>query len=84
MSHEENAGQMPNQIDLKDWMAEWAEYTGEDAGFHHCSKCGMSAVNYEDGFDCVVEFLSDFCPSCGRGMTPKALEMLRARSGGQT
>ena len=83
MEHEEKTGQMPDQFALEDWTAEWAEYIGEDAGFHHCSKCGMQAFNYEDGFECVVEVLSDFCPSCGRGMTPKALGILRARFGGQ-
>lgn len=60
------------------WIAEWKEYTGADAGFHYCSKCGQQAFNYEDGGE-VVEVLSDFCPSCGRPTTPEGLAELEKR-----
>lgn len=46
---------------------EWLEYTGDDAGFHYCSKCKRSAFNYDAG-DQVVEVLSDYCPHCGQPM----------------
>lgn len=47
--------------------ATWIEYTGEDEGFHYCSKCKKAAFNYQDGEECI-EILSDFCPHCGRKM----------------
>lgn len=65
-------------IDREKWTAEWKEYTGADAGFHYCSKCGQQAFNYEDGGE-VVEVLSDFCPSCGRSTAPKGLAELEKR-----
>jgi len=43
---------------------EWAEYTGEDAGFHYCPYCKMAAFNYQDGEN-VTEVLSPYCPNCG-------------------
>lgn len=61
----------PAHIDREAWTAEWKEYTGADAGFHYCSKCGQQAFNYENGGE-VVEVLSEFCPSCGKAMTPEA------------
>lgn len=70
----------PAYIDREAWTAEWKEYTGADAGFHYCSKCGQTAFNYEDGRE-VVEVLSDFCPSCARAMTPGALAELEKRMG---
>lgn len=71
----------PAHIDPEAWTAEWKEYTGQDAGFHYCAKCGQQAFNYEDGgavFD-TIEVLSDFCQSCGRAMTPEARAMLEKR-----
>lgn len=65
-------------IDLKEWTAEWKEYTGEDAGFHYCSKCKQQAFNYEDGGE-LVEVLSDFCPGCARAMTEKGMAELEKR-----
>lgn len=70
----------PAHIDREAWTAEWKEYTGADAGFHYCSKCGQQAFNYEDGGE-TVEVLSDFCPSCGRPTTPKGLAELEKRMG---
>lgn len=69
---------LPAHIDQEAWTAEWKEYTGADAGFHYCSKCGQQAFNYEDGGE-VVEVLSDFCPSCGRSTAPKGLAELEKR-----
>lgn len=68
----------PARIDREAWTAEWKEYTGADAGFHYCSECKQQAFNYEDGGE-IVEVLSDFCPSCGKAMTPEAWEMLKKR-----
>lgn len=68
----------PAHIDREAWAAEWKEYTGTDAGFHYCSKCGRQAFNYEDDRE-VVEALSDFCHSCGRAMTPEAWAELEKR-----
>lgn len=71
-----------NQLCRDIWTAEWAEYTGEDAGYHYCSKCHQQAFNYADGEE-IVEVLSDFCPSCGRAMNDAALAILEKRSVGQ-
>lgn len=68
----------PAHIDREAWTAEWKEYTGADAGFHYCSKCGQQAFNYEDGGE-IVEVISNFCPSCGRPLTPEAWAMLEKR-----
>lgn len=65
-------------IGFDKWTAEWKEYTGADAGFHYCSKCGQQAFNYEDAGE-IIEVLSDFCPSCGKAMTDYAREMLERR-----
>ena len=70
----------PAHIDREVWTAEWKEYTGADAGFHYCSKCGQQAFNYENGGE-VVEVLSEFCPSCGKAMTPEARAELEKRMG---
>lgn len=69
-------------IDFDDWTAEWKEYTGADAGFHYCSKCGQQAFNYEDSGE-IIEVLSDFCPSCGKAMTDYARQMLENRLAGR-
>lgn len=68
----------PAYIDRSELTAYWKEYTGADAGFHYCSKCKQQAVNYDDSVD-VVEVLSDFCPFCGRAMTPEAWAELENR-----
>lgn len=68
----------PAHIDWEAWTTEWKEYTGADAGFHYCSKCGQQAFNYDDGGE-VLEVLPDFCPSCGRPTTPKGLDELEKR-----
>lgn len=68
----------PAHIDREAWTAEWKEYTGADAGFHYCSKCGQQAFNYEDGGE-VIEVLSHFCPSCGRAMTTEAWAEMEKR-----
>lgn len=72
------AGSAATGIAQGAWTAEWKEYTGEDAGFHYCSKCGRDAFNYDDR-DEVVEVLSDFCPSCRRAMTMFAQEEMKKR-----
>lgn len=68
----------PAHIDREAWKSEWKEYTGADAGFHYCFKCGQQAFNYEESGE-VIEVLSNFCPSCARAMTPKALKELEKR-----
>lgn len=60
------------------WTAEWKEYDGEDKGFHYCSACKQQAFNFEEGRE-IVEVLSDFCPSCGRGMTLRSREEMKKR-----
>lgn len=37
---------------------------GDDKGYHFCTCCGKSAINYEEDKD-VVELLTPFCPWCG-------------------
>ena len=71
----------PAHIDREAWTAEWKEYTGADAGFHYCSKCRQQAFNYEESGE-VVEVFSDFCPGCGRAMTPEAWAELEKRMRG--
>lgn len=68
----------PAYIDRSELTAEWKEYTGADAGLHYCSKCKQQAFNYDDSGD-VVEVLSNFCPSCGRAMTPEAWNEMEKR-----
>ena len=68
----------PARIDREAWTAEWVEYTGVDKGFHYCSECKQQAFNYDDDGE-VVEVLSDFCPSCGKAMTPEAWAELEKR-----
>lgn len=68
-------------IDFDDWTAEWKEYTGADAGFHYCSKCGQQAFNYEEDGE-VIEVLSNFCPCCGKAMTEFARLLLEKRLSG--
>lgn len=65
-------------VSQDDWTAEWKEYEGEDKGFHYCSACKQQAFNFEEGRE-IVEVLSDFCPSCGRGMTLRSREEMKKR-----
>lgn len=68
-------------IGFDEWTAEWKEYTGADAGFHYCSKCGQQAFNYEEDGE-VIEVLSNFCPCCGKAMTEFARLLLEKRLSG--
>lgn len=71
----------PAHIDLEAWTAEWAEdgecdhkpYRVRDAEKwkkYKCSKCGYKAGRRTS---------QKFCPSCGRAMTPVALDELEKR-----
>lgn len=51
--------------------ARWIEYSGEDKGFHYCSKCERQAFNFEEENGAIIEILSDYCPSCGALMDAK-------------
>jgi len=82
IANERPSSPLSAHIDLEDWRADWAEYTGADAGFHYCSKCRAQAFNYDEASE-VVEVLSDFCPSCGRAMNKNALAVVGKRFGGQ-
>lgn len=56
-----------SRLEDKENQAYWAEYTGEDKGFHYCSNCKKQAFNFEDGSE-VFEALTEFCPYCGKHM----------------
>lgn len=61
----------PAHIDWEAWTAEWlSEDIGEDIRCQ-CSKCGYP-VSYFWG-------RTDFCPSCGKAMTPEACAELEKR-----
>ena len=55
---------------MKEELAEWLEYDGEDTGFHYCSRCKRQALGYDDEQGNASEYLTEFCPRCGAKMKP--------------
>lgn len=60
----------PAHIDREAWTAEW---TVDEFG-HKCSKCGEYLPDGEIGWK------PQFCPSCGRAMTPDAWAELKGEN----
>jgi hypothetical protein len=61
----------PAHIDLEKWTAEWVDNDQGEGMMCKCSKCGYP-VSYFWG-------KTEFCPGCGRAMTPEALAELERR-----
>lgn len=55
----------PAHIDLEEWTAEWI-YPENEWNLPKCSKCGCNSKDAQYGHK------NNFCPKCGRAMTPEA------------
>lgn len=63
----------PAHIDREAWTAEWVDNDKSEEMMCKCSKCGYP-MSYFWG-------KTEFCPGCGRAMTPDALAELEKRMG---
>lgn len=61
----------PARADKGVWTAEWTDSGNNEEKICKCSKCGYP-VSYFWG-------KTEFCPACGRAMTPKAWAELEER-----
>ena len=64
----------PAHIDREAWTAEWI-YPGNEWNLPKCSKCGCNSKDAQYGHK------NNFCPKCGRAMTPEAWAELEKRMG---
>lgn len=55
----------PARIDREAWTAEWI-YPENEWNLPECSKCGCNSE------DAQYKHKNNFCPKCGRAMTPEA------------
>ena len=62
----------PAHIDRNEWTAEWINPENE-WNLPRCSKCGCNSK------DATYGHKNNFCPKCGRAMTPEALAELERR-----
>ncbi len=62
----------PAHIDREAWTAEWI-YPENEFNLPRCSKCGCNSKDAQYGHK------DNFCPKCGRAMTPEAWAMLEKR-----
>lgn len=62
----------PAHIDREEWTAEWI-YPGNEWNLPVCSKCGCNSK------DATYGHKDNFCPKCGRAMTPEARAELEKR-----
>lgn len=62
----------PAHIDRETWTAEWI-YPENEWNLPVCSKCGCNSK------DATYGHKDNFCPKCGRAMTPEAWAMLEKR-----
>lgn len=62
----------PAHIDRSEWTAEWI-YPENEWNLPRCSKCGCNSK------DATYGHKDNFCPKCGRAMTPEALAELERR-----
>lgn len=63
---------LPAHIDREAWMAEWV-YPENEWNLPRCSKCGCNSK------DATYGHKDNFCPKCGRAMTPEAWAELEKR-----
>lgn len=61
----------PAHIDREAWTAEWIEEN--EWNLPKCSKCGCNSK------DAQYKHKNNFCPKCGRAMTPEAWAELEKR-----
>ena len=59
-------------IDRNEWTAEWI-YPENEWNLPRCSKCGCNSK------DATYGHKNNFCPKCGRAMTPEAWAELERR-----
>lgn len=59
-------------IDREAWVAEWI-YPENEFNLPKCSKCGCNSK------DATYGHKNNFCPKCGRAMTPEAWGELEKR-----
>ena len=59
-------------IDRNEWTAEWI-YPENEWNLPRCSKCGCNSK------DATYGHKDNFCPKCGRAMTPEAWAELERR-----
>lgn len=64
----------PAHIDREAWTAEWI-YPGNEWNLPKCSKCGCNSKDAQYGHK------NNFCPKCGRAMTPEAWAEVEKRMG---
>lgn len=62
----------PAHIDRGEWTAEWI-YPENEWNLPRCSKCGCNSK------DATYGHKNNFCPKCGRAMTPEAWAELERR-----
>ena len=62
----------PAHIDRSEWTAEWI-YPENEWNLPRCSKCGCNSK------DATYGHKNNFCPKCGRAMTPEAWAELERR-----
>lgn len=62
----------PAHIDRRAWTAEWI-YPENEWNLPRCSKCGCNSKDATHGHK------NNFCPKCGRAMTPEAWAELERR-----
>lgn len=62
----------PAHIDRSEWTAEWI-YPENEWNLPRCSKCGCNSK------DATYGHKDNFCPKCGRAMTPEAWAELERR-----
>ena len=62
----------PAHIDRNEWTAEWI-YPENEWNLPRCSKCGCNSK------DATYGHKNNFCPKCGRAMTPEAWAELERR-----
>ena len=62
----------PARIDREAWTAEWI-YPENEWNLPECSKCGCNSE------DAQYKHKNNFCPKCGRAMTPEAWAEMEKR-----